>query len=195
MLRQSFNRNKTIFLNIKMCEDIFKIYTDGACTNNGKLNARCSIGVYFSDKNTVKLKDISKVLQVEKSSNNVAELTAIYEALKIYQKSELFLPLQIYSDSKYSINCITKWYPSWVLKDCVQSKENHKLIKDIYDKYSEMKKNHDIHLQYIKAHTGFNDEHSIGNSIADRLATDALKKFDKPRIDIRKFFQDDTLSL
>ena len=74
---------------------------------------KCSIGVHFSDNNTFKIQDISKSFKVPKHSNNIAELTAIQEALKIYDNTDLMIALQIYSDSKYSINCITKWYPSW----------------------------------------------------------------------------------
>ena len=51
-----------------------------------------------------------------------------------------------------------------------------------------MKLKYNVDLIYIKSHTGFSDEHSIGNSIADRLAADALK-FDNKPMDIRKFFQ------
>ena len=167
----------------------FKIYTDGACVNNGKPNARCSIGIHFSNNNVLNMIDISRVLQVSKSTNNVAELTAIHEAIKQYATTNLCMPLQIYSDSQYSINCITKWYPSWVKKKCVDEKQNNKLIKAIYEDYCNIKnKVEDIQLIHIKAHTGLNDEHSIGNSIADKLATDALKKFEKPKVDIRKFF-------
>ena len=34
--------------------DKFIIYTDGACINNGKKNAKCSIGIHFSNKNKYK---------------------------------------------------------------------------------------------------------------------------------------------
>ena len=61
----------------------FTIYTDGACTNNGRPGAKCSIGVHFSEKNELILKDISKVLSVPKPTNNIAELTAILESMKI----------------------------------------------------------------------------------------------------------------
>ena len=193
MLQKKIIRNNTIFNNIKMAyyPTNFKIYTDGACINNGKHNAKCSIGIHFSNNNTFKITDISKVLTVPKHSNNIAELTAIQEALKIYDNNDLMLPLQIYSDSKYSINCITKWYPTWVEKKCLNDKQNIKLIKEIYDKYTNMKLKYQVDLIYIKAHSGFNDEHSIGNSIADRLANDALKKINNKQIDIRKFFQND----
>ena len=52
-----------------------------------------------------------------------------------------------------------------------------------------MKQKYSMDLIYVRAHTGYTDENSIGNSIADRLANDALKKFDNKQIDIRKFFK------
>ena len=106
----------------------FKIYTDGACINNGKHNAKCSIGVHFSNNNTFKIQDISKALKVPKHSNNIAELTAIQEALKSYDNTDLMIPLQIYSDSKYSMNCITQWYPNWKKKGIVETKKNHETV-------------------------------------------------------------------
>ena len=44
-------------------------------------------------------------------------------------------------------------------------------------------------FHYIKAHTNLDDEHSLGNAIADQLATDALDKFDKEDKGILKYFQ------
>ena len=37
------------------------VYTDGACSNNGKKNAKCSIGIHFSDNNTIKTLEKSRV--------------------------------------------------------------------------------------------------------------------------------------
>ena len=155
----------------------FNVYTDGGCTNNGKKNARCSIGIhfpkiYFPLEHFPNIKDISNLLKVNKSSNNVAELTAIYECLKILKENNIKSDINIYSDSQYSMNCITKWYPNWVKKGIVKTKKNHELLTEIYNLYKEFNKTSFI---YIKAHTGLNDEHSMGNSVADELASNALK--------------------
>ena len=37
--------------------------------------------------------------------------------------------------------------------------------------------NVDIWVKYVEAHTGKNDEDSVGNSIADQLASQALKEY------------------
>ena len=45
-----------------------------------------------------------------------------------------------------------------------------------------------VSLIHIRAHTGLNDEHSLGNDNADQLATFALKFENKPN-DITKYFK------
>ena len=59
------------------------VYTDGGCINNGEENARASIGIYFSHDNP---NNISKELEKKddiKLTNNIAELTAVIEAIYI----------------------------------------------------------------------------------------------------------------
>lgn len=190
MLSSNIVRNKTIFVNIMSISkpSIFKIYTDGGCLNNGGKNAICSIGIHFPERNFYPIPDVSRVLDVKKASNNVAELTAIQEALKIYSNEDIKIPLDIYSDSKYSMNCITQWYPNWKKKGIVKTKKNHELISDIVNLYEDINKKTKVKFKYIEAHTGKNDEDSIGNSIADRLASQALKEY------YNKFEQFNTLN-
>ena len=181
---KSFNRKKTIFTNIKvrMNNPVFKIYTDGACTNNGKPNAKCAIGIHFPKTNFIQLNDISKFLHVKKSTNNIAEL----KENKIMWSSSG--GINIFTDSMYSKNTLEKWYPCWVKLNIVKEKKNHELITEIYDLYSSLNDHNMIQLRYIKAHTGNNDEDSIGNAKADELATSALKKFEIKPNDITKYF-------
>ena len=183
-------RNKTIFtiIKISMNNSIFKVYTDGACINNGKSNAKCSIGIHFPKNNFKQIPDISKLLNVQKASNNVAELTAIKDALEIIREHKILSQVNLYTDSMYSKNTIEKWYPSWVKQNIVHKKKNSKLITELYKVYSAVNEHNNINLVYIKAHTGFQDEDSIGNSIADELATKALK-FENKTNDIRNYFK------
>jgi hypothetical protein len=88
----------------------------------------------------------------------------------------------------YSKNTIEKWYPSWVKQNIVHKKKNSELITELYKVYSAVNEHNNINLVYIKAHTGFQDEDSIGNSIADEHATNALK-FDFKTNDIKKYFK------
>jgi len=161
----------------------FIIYTDGACSNNGKSNAKCSIGIHFSDKNDIKIKDTSKLLNVSVPTNNIAELTAVKEALLLVKKYNITSYIHIHTDSEYSINILTKWFPKWTDKE-KSKKKNIPLIEEIYQLYQETP----VYLHHIKAHTNKNDEHSLGNDKADKLATNALK-FENTNEGILKYFK------
>lgn len=160
------------------CEDLVKnnkikynknfiIYTDGSCPNNGKFKSGAGIGIHFSEKNKIKFTDISQKLNVKKPTNNIAELIAIKKAIELTKNIK---NVKIYTDSKYSINVLTKWYKCWLDKGILDSKKNIDIISKIYNLY--IKTN--VELIHIRAHTGKQDEHSIGNMIADRLATSSL---------------------
>ena len=60
--------------------DFLKVYTDGSCINNGKEGSKGGIGIYFGDGDS---RNVSKRLEYDKVTNNVAELSALNEALDI----------------------------------------------------------------------------------------------------------------
>ena len=183
MLKNNIKKN-IIKLNMNTINyDKFIVYTDGACRNNGKPNAISSIGIYFCNRNLCRIDSISQVLKVPKHTNNIAELTAINESLKKIKENNINLPIHLYTDSKYSINVIEKWFPKWNDKD-KQKKQNVDLIDETYKLYLDMKP----HLHYIKSHTCLDDDHSLGNAVADHLANEALDKFSKEDKGILKYF-------
>ena len=152
------------------------IYTDGACSKNGSKYAKAGIGVHFSKRNKITFDDISAAFPDNNSvpttghkhTNQRAELQAIVEALRITK--EYPHKIIIYTDSEYSINCVTKWFPTWVKKNKLEDKKNIDLIKPIYQYYHAK----NIVFRHINSHTGLQDEHSLGNEEADRLATQSL---------------------
>ena len=150
--------------------DIFTVYTDGACPNNGFKGAKSSIGVYFPEKNNVRLENISEPLQSNAHSNNVAELMAIQEALKIVKKNKISLPIHLYTDSSYCRSILIEWYEKWVTNNLLKNKKNLDIIKTTYDIYKTM----NVTIYHVKAHTKKEDEHSYGNRMADQLATCAF---------------------
>ena len=81
----------------KINKDKFIAYTDGACPNNGNSKARSSIGIHFSEKNSIKLKDVSQPLDMDHHSNNYAEMRAIYECLSLIQKNKINIPIELYT--------------------------------------------------------------------------------------------------
>ena len=84
--------------------------------------------------------------------------------------------INIYTDSEYVIKCAGA-YGDRLFKNDWKTTEgkvppNLKLLQRIREIYKPYKKH--ISLNHIKAHTGFDDEHSIGNAEADRLANLAV---------------------
>lgn len=85
------------------------IFTDGAALANGYVNCTAAWGVYFGDDD---VRNQSGRIENGPASNQVAELTAIRVALE-HCKDKRSHPLVIVTDSKYAIDCLTKWYKSW----------------------------------------------------------------------------------
>ncbi len=145
--------------------EITKIYCDGACKNNpGRAGSGLAIynssglsTLYFGD-------------YLEYGTNNIAELNALKKALQIASESKTNSTIEIFSDSQYSINCVSKWAYSWKkngwkkkggeIKNLQIIKESHNIYDNIKDK---------IKLQHVKAHVGIE-----GNELADRMAVFAI---------------------
>ena len=159
-------------------EDVVYIFTDGACSNNGKLNAVAGIGIYFGEDDK---RNVSKKID-GKQTNNTAELCAIIEAIKIISAEKCEKKIVICSDSEYSIYCATGYgkkleLNNWKLK---KGKEplNIDLVKEIY--YLSNKYN--ISYNYVKGHTVFTDFFSNGNRQADLLANKSIECSEEERI-------------
>ena len=58
------------------------VYTDGACSNNGRANAKAGLGIYFGENDP---RNSSERI-IGKQTNNTAELTAILRAAAILQR-------------------------------------------------------------------------------------------------------------
>jgi ribonuclease HI len=145
------------------------VYTDGACSNNGKDNALAGIGIFFGiDDN----RNLSKKIQ-GKQTNNTAELTAIIETYHIIEKDIVNgKKIAIVSDSEYAIRCASSYgekcsKTGWNAIDI----PNKELVQIVYDMYKDKP---NVQFIHIKAHTNNTDIHSIGNDNADKLANKAI---------------------
>ena len=82
------------------------IYTDGACSNNGRPDARAGFGIWFKEGDSRNTSESFTGIQ----TNNRAELLAIIRALTIMREEiEQGQKINIYSDSSYSIRCCTTY--------------------------------------------------------------------------------------
>jgi len=166
------NHKKSVDFKItKLGSETTYIYTDGACINNGKKNAKAGIGIFFSHNDS---RNTSERLG-GKQSNNCAELEAIIKAIKL-AKPEIQSNhnIIIMTDSEYAIKCLTSYgrklaAKNWETKNPIPNFHKVKYAYELFNKYP------NISVQHIKAHTGKNDKHSIGNDMADKLAVAGIK--------------------
>lgn len=148
--------------------DILYIYTDGSCPGNGKDGCRGGIGVHFSDS---KHEDISQPWN-DHPTNQKMELMAIQKALgQVFPDQDKYTSIQLYTDSQYSIDCVTKFISHWLKNNWINSKhepvKNKEIIQSIYELKIQFK---NLSLNHINSHTGKQDQHSLGNDKADQLA-------------------------
>lgn len=143
-----------------------RIYCDGACKGNpGRSGA--GIAIYKSGEALPSLlyggADIV-------GTNNIAELKALNQALSLASKHNG--DVQIFTDSQYSINCITLWAYSWKKAGWKKNGgdiKNLSLIKEAHAAYESMRER--VSIKYVKGHAG-----TEGNELADRMAIHASRK-------------------
>tara|TARA_B110000285_G_C15019881_1_gene561007 strand:+ start:393 stop:1229 length:837 start_codon:yes stop_codon:yes gene_type:complete len=146
----------------------YYVYTDGACSNNGKDNAFAGIGIFFGINDN---RNISKNIE-GKQTNNTAELSAIIETYNIIENDIINgKKIAIVSDSEYAIKCASSYGEKCFKKDWNVDIPNKELVKTAYELY---KNKLNIQFIHIKAHTNNTDTHSIGNDNADKLANLAI---------------------
>jgi ribonuclease HI len=144
----------------------YYVYTDGACSNNGKKNASAGIGIFFGIGD---IRNLSKKIE-GKQTNNAAELSAIIETYYIIE-NDINKIITIVTDSEYAIKCVSTYGEKCYIKNWNIDIPNKELVKTIYELYKDKP---NIKFMHIRAHTNNKDVHSIGNSHADNLANIAI---------------------
>ena len=143
-----------------------QIYCDGACEPNPG-NAGSGMAVYRDGT----VQELWYGLHTPNGTNNTAELNALHQAL-LYAEREIEggATVQVLSDSKYSINCISVWAPGWEKKNWKKSGgeiKNLEIIKTAYALYAGLPPK--LQLTHVSAHVG-----TEGNELADRMAMHAV---------------------
>lgn len=176
----------------------YEAFTDGSTLGNGGRNAIGGIGVYFPEE--LSLKNVSlnyakfvienPSLELKGATNNITELLGISIAIQLltskFKKNHPAeniskLRIILYSDSEYSINCISKWAPGWERngwqkkggKKADREIKNVELIKKLYKTYTTQR----IKFVHVNSHLKEpSNRNSVewrlwhGNDMADRLA-------------------------
>lgn len=152
---------------------IYEVYTDGACSGNGYYGAAAGVGVYFGANNP---NNICKRLPGSIQTNNRAELGAIKEAYEAIIRMNDGDTYEIYTDSAYAINCLTKWCTKWYENDDWTNYRgervaNKTLIQSIIDLVRRPEASNVLGLAKVQAH-----ENCVGNNEADELAGEGVRR-------------------
>ena len=132
------------------------IYTDGAARGNPGRGGYGTILMYGN-----KSKELSGGYRL--TTNNRMELMAVIAGLEALKKPNL--NIIIYSDSQYIVKAIQQgWLNKWIATNFSGSKKN----KDLWVKYYNLAKQHQIKFVWVKGHA----ENQYNNR-CDILATSA----------------------
>ena len=144
-----------------MINKLIYIYTDGACRGNpgpGGWGALLECENYKKE-----IKGFSKL-----TTNNIMELTAVIEALKLIKNPSSII---ITTDSTYVKNGINDWIHNWKEKGWKTANKKPVKNKELWQKLDDLCSQHQIDWKWVRGHTGH-----PGNEKADQLANEAINK-------------------
>lgn len=171
----STNNNKQDILE-KLREDVNKLID-----NYIKLSEQSPIKQKKEEikKEEIKKKEIKKEeINDEESmeevvTNQKMELKAIHKGLKIID-IEKHKKIKIYTDSMYSINCLTKWNKKWEKNNwrtATGEIKNLTIIKNILKQIKKIEEaDGTVEFEHVRSHTNKKDEKSKNNDIVDKMA-------------------------
>lgn len=147
------------------------IYTDGSCLGNGTSGAvggYCGIIIYSDGSETI----ISN--GEENTTNNRMEMKSIIEAIKVLPLRKNGFTINLYSDSKITVNGINDWLDGWIIKNWKNSKGKAIANQDLWKEYLFVSSNHNIKATWIKAHDG--DVYNERCDVISRSEAEKLKE-------------------
>ena len=141
--------------------DEVTIYTDGACSGNPGPGGWGAILMY---------KDIKKEISggQKNTTNNVMELTAVIEALKLLKHPCI---VSVYSDSAYVVNAfLQKWIVNWQKNNWKTSGKEDVKNKELWQELITLTNTHKVTFIKVKGHAD-----NEFNNRCDELARNAIK--------------------
>jgi len=138
-----------------------QVFTDGACKGNpgpGGWGALLKMGRHE--------KELSG--GEPETTNNRMEMTAVIRALNALVES---CEVELYSDSKYVIDGITKWVHGWKKRGWVNASKQPVRNPDLWHQLIEAAERHAIEWHWVKGHSGHPE-----NERVDKLASDEAER-------------------
>ncbi len=140
---------------IENLADKIIIYTDGACKGNPGVGGWGALLVYKDNKKNIYGGEVN-------TTNNRMELIAAIKALETLKRP---CQVELWTDSNYVKNGITKWIVAWKKNNWRNANKKEVANKDLWQELDQVTQKHKISWHWVKGHSGH-----IGNEMADALA-------------------------
>jgi ribonuclease HI len=150
--------------------ETIKVFTNRACYNNRKLNARSGSGIWYSPNDE---RNLAIRVSGNAQSNQTGEIMAVIAAANA---TPPFQPLEISTDSKYVINSLTTHLDQWESQGWIGIK-NAPLFKKVA--HLLRIRTAPTTFQWVKGHDG-----NEGNEGSDTLAKEGAMKNEEDNIDL-----------
>ena len=137
-----------------------QIFTDGACKGNPGPGGW---GALLRKGTTEKELSGSEA----DTTNNRMEMTAAIRALAALKRE---CTVDLYTDSKYLIDGITKWLPGWQKRGWKTADKKPVKNEDLWRELAALNTKHRITWHWVKGHSGHAE-----NERVDQLASDAAE--------------------
>lgn len=138
------------------------IYTDGACSGNPGPGGWGALLMFEGNK-----KEISGAKQ--DTTNNIMELTAVIEALKLLKFD---CEVDLYSDSSYVVNAFLQgWIFNWRKNNWKTASKEPVKNRELWEELYSLTQKHKVNFIKVKGHSD-----NEFNNRCDHLATSAIKE-------------------
>lgn len=155
------------------------VYTDGSFISNLLIGG---MGLYFPNNEMTSL-SIKYNNDKHEPTSQRCELLAVKYALVIHNVWFNDKDMHIFTDSKYTIDCLTLYSHKWKQNGWTTASgkpvKNQDLLKPMIS-YMNVLPASKIKLTYVAAHSNILDAHSVNNRIADAYARRGLIMSDRP---------------
>lgn len=147
------------------------VYTDGACSGNGKEDAIGGWAYVVLNENEEVIHEESGCIY--NTTNNVCELFApLRAATYLLPKLEDFASVKILSDSAYFINCVKQdWWKNWERNGWKTSGKKPVKNKELWEALIPFFNDIRFTFDKVAGHTGLRD----WNDYVDKRAVEARK--------------------
>ena len=145
-----------------MTGNIIQIYTDGACSGNPGPGGWGAILRWNGHE-----KELSG--GEGETTNNRMEMMAVIQALEALKGKGK--TVEIYTDSKYVMDGITKWIEGWKAKGWKTAAKKPVKNQDLWQRIDSLINEHKVSFFWVKGHDGHPE-----NERADELAVAAIPR-------------------